>query len=123
LSGRDAQLAKLERELFLMAAAQAVKVEREESHADRAIAYFGKQEWPFPAPLVMKDGKWIFDSAAGRQEIEDRIIGRQELQAIAACVAYGAAQMDYFSVDWDNDGALQFAQKLISSPGKMDGLY
>jgi hypothetical protein len=123
LSGRDPQLAKFERELFLMAAAQEVKVEREKSNADRAIAYFGKQEWPFPAPLVLKSGKWMFDSAAGREEIEDRLIGRQELQAIGACLAYGYAQIDYFSVDRNGDGVLQFAQKLISTPGKMDGLY
>jgi hypothetical protein len=123
LIGRDQQLAKLERSAFLLAAEQEVKVERERANKDRAIVYFGKREWPFPAPLVMKGGKWMFDSAAGRQEMEDRAIGRQELEAIGACMAYGNAQMDYFSTDWNQDGILQFAQKLISTPGKMDGLY
>jgi hypothetical protein len=123
LSGRDKQLAKFERDLFLMAADRKVKIVRDDTNKDRAIAYFGEQEWPFPAPLVMKNGKWVFDSAAGRQEMEDRTIGRQELEAIAACVAYVDAQFEYFTTDWNDDGVLQFAQSLISKPGKKNGLY
>jgi hypothetical protein len=83
----------------------------------------GEQEWPFPVPLVEKDGKWRFDSTKGRLEILARRIGQNELNAVDVCRGYVEAQQEYAAEDRDNDGILEYAQKIISSPGKHDGLY
>jgi hypothetical protein len=84
----------------------------------------GKDAWPTPIPLSMKDGKWFFDTAAGLQQILDRRIGENEFAAIETCRAYALAQWDYYTqVDWDHDGVAEYAQRLISTPGKHDGLY
>jgi len=82
----------------------------------------GEEDWPFPIPLVKQGTKWYFDTKAGRQEILYRRVGRNELDAIEACRGYVEAQHEYASTK--HDGALvnQYAQKLISSPGKQDGL-
>jgi hypothetical protein len=74
-------------------------------------------------PLVKVDGKWYFDVAAGREEILNRRIGRDELGAIAVCHAYVDAQREYASRDRTGDGVLEYAQYLMSTPGKHDGLY
>jgi hypothetical protein len=84
----------------------------------------GKDAWPTPIPLSMKDGKWFFDTAAGLQQVLDRRIGENELAAIETCRAYALAQWDYYTqADWDHDGVAEYAQRLISTPGKHDGLY
>jgi hypothetical protein len=84
----------------------------------------GKDAWPTPIPLSMKDGKWFFDTAAGLQQVLDRRIGENELAAIETCRAYALAQWDYYTqADWDRDGVAEYAQRLISTPGKHDGLY
>lgn len=84
----------------------------------------GKDAWPTPIPLSMKDGKWFFDSDAGLQKVIDRRIGEHEFAAIETCRAYALAQWDYYTQgDWDHDGVAEYAQRLISTPGKHDGLY
>jgi len=83
----------------------------------------GEQEWPFPIPLVEKDGKWRFDPSKGRLEILARRIGRNELNAIDVCRGYVEAQLEYAAEDRNKAGMLQYAQKIVSSPGKHDGLY
>jgi hypothetical protein len=83
----------------------------------------GEQEWPFPIPLVEKDGKWRFDCSKGRLEILARRIGRNELNAIDVCRGYVEAQLEYAAEDRDKNGVLEYAQKIVSSPGKHDGLY
>ncbi|HTB79353.1 MAG TPA: DUF2950 domain-containing protein [Opitutaceae bacterium] len=90
---------------------------------DRIVLDIGDQNWPFPIPLVKKDGQWFFDTAAGKDEIVNRHIGEDELTAIGVCQAYVQAQRQYASEDRDGDGVLQYAQKLMSTPGKKDGLY
>jgi hypothetical protein len=87
------------------------------------VLQVGTDDWPFPIPLVKSDAGWRFDAAAGKQEILDRRIGRNELSAIQACLAYVDAQHEYYERDPDHDALLQYAQKLASSPGKRDGLY
>jgi Protein of unknown function (DUF2950) len=119
----DAAEVSFDREAFIAAAKQEVKVERDSKDQNLAIAYFGKNEWPFPAPLVKKDGKWHFDGPAGVEEIRYRQVGKNELAAIDGCNGYVDAQFDYFSSDWNGDGILQFAQRIVSTPGKKDGLY
>jgi hypothetical protein len=83
----------------------------------------GAQDWPFPIPLVKKDGGWIFDTAAGKDEIINRRVGENELLAIGVCRTYVAAQREYATEDRDNSGVLKYAQNLKSSPGTKDGLY
>jgi hypothetical protein len=90
---------------------------------DRFVLNLGDQNWPFPIPLVKKDGVWIFDTAAGREEIVNRRIGEDELIAIGVCRTYLAAQREFASEDRAGDGVLKFAQKLRSTPGQKDGLY
>jgi hypothetical protein len=104
-------------------AASIKRIEPDKDDPNRRIVYFGQQEWPFPAPLVKEGSAWRFDGAAGRQEVADRRIGRNELNAIDACHGYVAAQLEYASRDHNDDGYLEFAQRLFSAPGKKDGLY
>ena len=90
---------------------------------DRFVLNLGDQNWPFPIPLVRRGGAWFFDTAAGKEEIVNRRIGKDELIAIGVCRTYVAAQREYVSEDRSGDGVLKFAQKIGSSPGQKDGLY
>lgn len=90
---------------------------------DRFVLNLGDQNWPFPIPLVKKDGVWFFDTAAGKEEIVNRRIGEDELAAIGVCRTYLTAQREYASEDRTGDGVLKFAQKLRSTPDHKDGLY
>jgi hypothetical protein len=83
----------------------------------------GEQEWPFPVPIVETNGQWYFDTEAGKDEIINRRIGKDELETLKAMRAYVDAQREYASRDRDDDGVLEYAQKIISSPGQKDGLY
>lgn len=83
----------------------------------------GDDLWPFPVPIVKKDGGWFFDTDAGKEELLSRRVGKNELATLPALRAYVDAQRDYASRDHDGDGVLEFAQRLVSSPGKEDGLY
>jgi len=75
-----------------------------------------------PIPIVKKDGKWYFDTKAGLREILFRRIGTNELDAITICRGYVDAQMDYAEEIHDDSGVNQYAQRIISTPGKQDGL-
>lgn len=84
----------------------------------------GKNNWPTPIPIVQKGNRWLFDTAAGIEEILDRRIGQNELSAIETCRAYVVAQWEYFTEgEWGHGGVAAYAQKFISSPGEHDGLY
>jgi len=83
----------------------------------------GEKSWPFPIPLVKQDGQWFFDTAAGKEEILNRRIGRNELETLQMVRAYVEAQREYASRDRLGDDVLQYAQRIISSPGLKDGLY
>jgi hypothetical protein len=83
----------------------------------------GNLAWPFPFPLVKQDTGWRFDTNKGLEEILARRIGENETAAIQTCRSYIAAQTAYAQEDHDDDGVLEFAQKLISEEGKHDGLY
>ena len=92
---------------------------------ENRILIVGKQDWPFPIPLVKKGQSWVFDTEKGRQEILNRRIGENELFTIQACLAVVDAQREYAIKIHDNDksGLLEYAQKFISDPGKKNGLY
>ena len=91
---------------------------------NRTIAYLsvGDENWSFPIPIVKKGKAWLFDTAAGRQEILYRRIGRNELTAIEVCRGYVEAQHEYALTKHDGAQVNQYAQRIISTPGKQDGL-
>jgi hypothetical protein len=88
----------------------------------RAYLLVGEEDWPFALPIVKRDGRWSFDAGAGRQELMFRRIGSNELDAIAICEGYVEAQFDYAYRQRKLYDAPQYAQRIISSPGKQDGL-
>ncbi len=88
----------------------------------RAFLSIGDDDWPFPLPIVKRGAKWAFDARAGRQEIIYRRIGRNELDAIEICRGYVEAQHDYALVKREGYDVNQYAQRIISTSGKQDGL-
>jgi DUF2950 family protein len=89
----------------------------------RAVLSVGSDDWPLPVPIVKKGSQWYFDSKQGRREILLRRIGANELDAIQICRGFVDAQKEYASEVHNNSGINQYAQKIISTPGKQDGLY
>ena len=96
------------------AAAKSIAVE--EIAADRRLLLLGDLAWPFPFPVVSADGKWSFDTVDGLEEVINRRIGENELAGDRQSRAYVDAQEEYRGTDWDEDGVLEYAQKLISTP-------
>lgn len=88
-----------------------------------ATLVLGPNGWQLPIPLVQKAGAWQFDTAAGRREILARRIGRNELSAIQTALAYVDAQNDYASMNPQGTKVDAYARRILSSPGKKDGLY
>jgi len=121
VSSGDADEDKSGRAQFARLAAEKLEIRQDE--ADRNTILAGVQQWPFPVPLVRRNGVWRFDSAAGRVEVLARRIGRHELDAMEVCRAYVEAQMEYAAHHYNGSGAMQYAQRIVSSPGKKDGLY
>jgi len=99
---------------------QSVAIDPED--ANRATLVVGKDDWPLPIPIVKREGKWYFDSKAGIEEVLHRRIGANELNAIQVCRGYVEAQHEYASVQHDGSGLNQYAQRVVSTPGKHDGL-
>jgi len=106
---------------FTAAITKAKKIVRESDTC--CVLEIGEDFWPFPVPVVQKDGKWFFDTVTGIDELLSRRIGRNELMTLTAMRTYVEAQREYAAKDRDGDEVLEFAQKFISSPGMMDGLY
>jgi hypothetical protein len=97
---------------------------RLETTGDRiVILHVGNTDWPFPIPIIKTGERWSFDTERGREEIIYRRIGENELGTIKTCLAIVDAQREYAALDRDVDGLLEYAQKLHSTEGKMDGLY
>jgi len=90
---------------------------------NKAIMVIGDEEFPFPIPIVRKGETWRLDTAAGRQELLYRRVGRNELSTIQACLAYVDAQNEYAEKDRTGAGKGTYAQRVVSQPGKKDGLY
>jgi len=89
---------------------------------NRAFLLVGNEDWPFPVPLVKKSDKWSFDAKAGRQELLYRRIGANELDAIQICHGYVEAQHEYALQPQEGYDVNQYAQRIVSTPGKQDGL-
>jgi hypothetical protein len=121
LDSGDAIADKETRERFSAAYAESHKLEPRGSSTVRIVV--GRDDWPLPIPLVQRNGGWYFDTEAGRQELLNRRIGRNELSVIQAVLAYVDAQREYYLLNPENDTLLHYAQKFVSSPGERDGLY
>jgi hypothetical protein len=121
ISSGDPVADKDARERFIAAVGEGSKVDKH----DNGNVFFevGKDEWPFPIPVVMADGSWHFDSHAGAEEIINRRIGANELNTINVCLSYVDAQREYATADRNRDGFLEYAQQFLSDPGKRNGLY
>jgi Protein of unknown function (DUF2950) len=109
------------REHFIKAYEEMNKLVRESD--TKVILHVGNGDWPFPIPVVKKGEYWLFDTMAGREEILNRRIGHNELNAIQVCLAYVDAQREYILKDRDEDKLLEYAQKFQSRKGKKNGLY
>lgn len=102
----------------------AKQVQRIEERSDsERVVLLGRELWPFPMPIVSEGTGWRFDTAAGFDELVRRRVGRNELTAIDVCHEFVGAQREYARADRDGDGILEFAQKILSTPDKQDGLY
>ena len=109
------------RELFLKQYDEKNAIEGADS--GKAFLIIGKDNYPFPIPAVKKGNVWRFDAKAGKEELLNRRIGRNELEVIDVMHAYVDAQREYASKDRNDDKVMEFAQKIKSSPGNKDGLY
>jgi hypothetical protein len=119
-SGDDVADAEM-RQRFLSAydAGHSIKAEGNK----KATLVLGADDFPFPIPLANNKSGWEFDAAAGRLEILYRRIGRNELDAIQTCLAFVDAQNEYAEKDRTGEGSGVYAQRIVSSPGKRDGLF
>jgi hypothetical protein len=95
----------------------------DKSTADSVTLEVGEDKWPFPIPIVSNGGKWYFDSPTGIDELINRRVGANELATIQSCLAYVDAQREYYVRNVQNDAFLHYANRLISTDGKKDGLY
>jgi hypothetical protein len=121
LSGEFAQDRKYAAD-FAAKAREKKSVATDPKTHSRAFLLVGNEDWPFPVPLVKKGAKWFFDTYAGRQELLYRRIGANELDAIDICRGYVEAQHDYAVQQRAINDVNQYAQRIVSSPGKHDGL-
>jgi hypothetical protein len=106
-----------------IAAAYRIRAKFEMGGDGKATMLLGDNDYPFPYPLVKATAGWQFDAKSGAEEIVNRRIGANELAAINVCLAYVDAQREYVLRDRNNNGLLEYAQKLASAPGTQDGLY
>jgi hypothetical protein len=89
----------------------------------KQLVLIGDVNWPFPVPLVRVEKGWRFDTEEGLEEIANRRVGENETNAITVARVYGEAQKEYAREDRDGDLVREYAQRLVSTPGKRDGLF
>jgi hypothetical protein len=107
---------------FAAEAREKTSVSVDPKSGNRAFLLVGNENWPFPVPIVKRGNKWFFDGKAGLQELLYRRIGANELDAIQICQGYVEAQYDYAMQPREGFDVNQYAQLIISNPGKQDGL-
>ncbi len=107
---------------FATEAREKKSVSADSKKGNRAFLLVGNEDWPFPVPIVKLGAKWVFDAKAGRQELLYRRIGSNELDAIDICRGYVEAQHEYALQKREGYDANQYAQRIVSTPGKQDGL-
>jgi hypothetical protein len=107
---------------FAAKAKEKTSIEIDKKDPNRAFLLVGNDDFPLPIPLVKRKGKWSFDTKVGREEILNRRIGANELNAIAICRGFVEAQKEYAAEKHDDSKVNQYAQHILSTPGKHDGL-
>jgi len=107
---------------FAAQAREKKSVSVDSKKGNRAFLLVGNEDWPFPVPIVKLGAQWAFDAKAGRQELLYRRIGSNELDAIDICRGYVEAQHEYALRAREGYTVNQYAQRIISTPGKQDGL-
>src|SRR5882672_2421810 len=107
---------------FAAKAKEKMSIQIDKKNPNRAIIVVGNDDFPLPIPLVKRNGKWSFDTKVGREEILNRRIGANELNAIAICRGFVDAQHEYAMERHDGSKVNQYAQHILSTPGKHDGL-
>jgi hypothetical protein len=107
---------------FAAKAKEKNSLEVDPKNPSRTILLVGNDDWPVPIPIVKRKGKWYFDTKAGRDEVLRRRIGTNELDAIEICRGFVEAQKEYAQEKHDDSKVNQYAQRIISTPGKNDGL-
>jgi hypothetical protein len=112
-----------ERAEFARVARAKNHIEKDPMNHHRVILAIGPEDWPFPVPIVEKDGKWSFEPVQGQLEVRARRIGANEIDTMTMCAGFVEAQRQYSKADHDHDGILEYAEVLMSAPGKEDGLY
>jgi DNA-binding phage protein len=121
LLSKDKAAARESRERLYQAAQKSLTFRKDT--ADRVVLVIGPEAWPFPIPLVRSGDEWRFQTAEGIEEIVNRRIGANERDTIALSRDYLIAQREYAGKIRDSSGVRKFAQRIVSSPGKQDGLY
>ena len=107
---------------FAAKAKEKMAIEKDKGNPNRAILAIGNDDFPVPIPIDKQHGKWAFNIKVGHQEVINRRVGENELDAIAICRGFVDAQVEYAETKHDDSKVNQYAQKIISSPGKQDGL-
>ena len=107
---------------FAAKAKEKTNIGTDAKNPNRAILTVGNDDFPVPIPIVKQKGKWTFDTKVGREEILNRRIGTNELDAIAICRGFVEAQQEYAQEKHDDSKVNQYAQRIISTAGKHDGL-
>ena len=123
VTSSDAVADQKERADFVKAATEKTKLAKDPADPNRITVLIGADEFPTAIPLVRRNGRWFWDVAEGRNEVLLRRVGGNELDAITVCRGFVEAQWLYAALDPDKTGVRQYAQKIMSSPGKHDGLY
>jgi Protein of unknown function (DUF2950) len=121
IASSDEATTRQNREIFTVAAAEGWRLT--DQNANRKVLVIGNEGWPFPVPIVKSANRWRFDTAAGKEEVLVRRIGRNELAAIGICRTYVAAQQQYAQQGHDGRPSGLFATTFTSDSGKQNGLY
>src|SRR5438874_4568278 len=122
MSSEDPVMDKNRATEFANKAKEKTSVEVDKKNPSHAILLVGNDDFPLPIPIVKQKGKWTFDTKVGREEILNRRIGTDELDVIAICRGFVEAQQEYAQEKHDDSKVNQYAQRIISTPGKHDGL-
>jgi hypothetical protein len=121
IESSDPAASRRNREVFTAAAAEKWRLIDEGTN--RKTLVVGHEEWPFPVPIVQHGDRWLFDTAAGKEEVLARRIGRNELAAIAICRRYVEAQVRYAARPHDRQRAGLYAMRFRSDEGTQNGLF
>ena len=122
VTSEDPVMDKNRAQAFAAKAKEKSSTQIDKGDPNRAILLVGNDDFPLPIPIVKRKGKWSFDTKVGREEILNRRIGANELNAIEICRGFVEAQHEYAEEKHDDSKVNQYAQRIISTPGKHDGL-